>query len=305
MKKSILCASAAVLSAFLLAGCSTTASNSSSSSSTSSSKVAKSSSSSSSKKAAKQTAGAKMKDGTYKLVEDNYDHGYKVEVSITVKNNKITDSSYDQVNKKGVSKTKDAAYEKQMKKISGIGPKEYIPKLAKELSSTQADASGIQVVSGATHSSNTLRNYFNQLIQAAQKGDTDTIHINNNGKLKDGTYKLEQTNYDHGYRQVFTLTVKNNKISHLDYDQVNKKGVSKAKDAAYEKQMKKVNGIGPKEYIAKLNKEFNKSKDANVQVVSGATHSSNSFTAYVGQLINAAENGDTKTIKVDNIIYSE
>ena len=61
--------------------------------------------------AAKQTAGAKLKSGKYKLVETGYSHGYKVKMGITVKKGKITKTTYDYVNKKGKSKTKDKAYE--------------------------------------------------------------------------------------------------------------------------------------------------------------------------------------------------
>ncbi len=35
--------------------------------------------------AAKQTAGAKLQNGKYKLVETGYSHGYKVKMGITVK----------------------------------------------------------------------------------------------------------------------------------------------------------------------------------------------------------------------------
>ncbi len=41
---------------------------------------------------------------------------------------------------------------------------------------------------------------------------------------------------------------------------------------------------------------------ANVEVVTGATHSSHSFIMYAQQLVNAAEKGDTQTIEVDNIV---
>lgn len=304
--KRIVCGvSVEALSALMLTACSTTASNSKSSQSSSSkpktSQVVKK------QKVGKQIAGAKLKDGTYKLVEDNYDHGYKVKMSMTVKNGKVTDASYDQVNKDGKSKTQDAAYEKQMKKYSKVGPKEYIDTLSKEFKANGANVNGIQVVSGATSSSDNMRNYASQLVQAAQRGDTATIHINNNAKLKDGTYKLETLNYDHGYHQVYTSIVKGGKVSDLKYDQVNKQGESKTKNASYEKQMKKYSKVGPKEYIKDLRKEFLNSKGnmEKVQVVSGATESSNDFITYVSQLLNAAQKGNTKTIKVDNILYKE
>ena len=305
-KKIIYGISVATLSTLMLTACSTTASNSNSSKSSSSSK-AKTTQVVKKQKVGKQIAGAKLKDGTYKLVEDNYDHGYKVKMSMTVKGGKVTDATYDQVNKDGKSKTQDASYEKQMKKYSKVGPKEYINTLSKEFKANGANINGIQVVSGATGSSDSMRNYASQLVQAAQKGDTATIHINNNAKYKDGTYQLETLNYDHGYHQVYTLTIKNGKISDLKYDQVNKKGQSKTQNASYEKQMKKYSKVGPKEYIKKLRKEFldNDGDMEKVQVVSGATESSNDFITYVSQLLNAAQKGNTKTIKVDNILYKE
>ncbi len=66
-----------------------------------------------------------------------------------------------------------------------------IDTLSKEFKANGANVNGIQVVSGATSSSDSMRNYASQLVQVAQKGDTATIHINNNAKYKDGTYKLE------------------------------------------------------------------------------------------------------------------
>ena len=103
------------------------------------------------------------------------------------------------------------------------------------------------------------------------------------------------------------MTVKGGKVTDATYDQVNKDGKSKTQDASYEKQMKKYSKVGPKEYIKKLRKEFldNDGDMEKVQVVSGATESSNDFITYVSQLLNAAQKGNTKTIKVDNILYKE
>lgn len=304
IKKLVYGISAVTLSALMLSACTTAAKSSHSQSS--SSKVV-SSKKVSTKKASKQVAGATLKDGTYKLEEKNYDHGYKVKMSITVKDGKIVDTTYDQVNKDGKSKTKDAAYEKQMKKVTKTGPKEYIPELEKELKDNGANVAAIQVVSGATETSNNVKNYANQLVQAAQAGDTKTIVIDNGAKLKDGTYKLEDKNYDHGYRQTYEMTVKDGKVTDLKYDQVNKDGKSKTKDVKYEDMMKKGVKVGPKEYIPELTKEFMKSNgDPNkVQVVSGATESSESFILDVSELINAAQAGNTTPIKVDNIVYGD
>ncbi|MFV8763417.1 FMN-binding protein [Oenococcus oeni X2L] len=129
-------------------------------------------------------------------------------------------------------------------------------------------------------------------------------------KLKNGTYKLAEQDYYNGYRVVMSMKVKNNKIVSNKYDYVNKKGKSKTDDAAYEKAMKKANGVGPKEYIPKLNEELikaygSKEPSAVVDTVSGATESSNLFVIYAQQLINRAQAGNHKTVKISNIIYSD
>ena len=288
------------LSALVLSACGSSSSSSknSTSSKASSSKVVKKSSSQ------KQVAGGALKDGTYKLDETGYDHGYKVQMAMTVKDGKITSTKYDYVDKDGKSKTKDAAYEKAMKAKVKVGPKEYIPELNKSFQKNGTNVGAIDVISGATDSSMTFKNYAQQLIQAAQAGDTKTIEVNNTGKMQDGTYTLEEKNYFNGYRVTFSITVKDGKITESNYD-INKDGKSKTLDTKYEANMKKVNKVGPKEYIPELNKSLvAKQSPAKVDVVSGATHSSDTFILYADQLVNAAQNGNTNKIEVDNIVYN-
>lgn len=55
-----------------------------------------------------------------------------------------------------------------MKDKVGTGPQEYLKQLSDSLVKNQSAAS-VEVVSGATHSSDAFINYANQLIQAAQK----------------------------------------------------------------------------------------------------------------------------------------
>ncbi len=261
-----------------------------------------SASSSEAVKPAEKEAGGDLKDGTYKLEEKNYEHGYRVVFDMTVKDGQITKSNYDYLNEDGKSKQKDAEYEKSMKEKTKTGPKEYIPELNKSLVATQ-NPDAVEVVTGATHSSENFKNYSQQLVQAAQAGDTNTIEIDNGAELKDGTYKLEEKNYSNGYRTVFSMTVAGGKITESNFDMVDKDGKSKKDDADYEKNMKAKSGVGPKEYIEQLNKGLvEKGAPADVEVVTGATHSSHAFQTYAAQLVNAAEKGNTTPIQVDNIV---
>ena len=109
---------------------------------------------------------------------------------MTVKDGKITESKYDNINADGKSKTEDTKYEESMKAKSGVGPKEYIKQLNDSFVKAQS-ASGVEVVTGATHSSESFQNYAQQLIQATS-GNTDTIEIDNGATLKDGTYSLKE-----------------------------------------------------------------------------------------------------------------
>ncbi|WP_048948076.1 extracellular electron transfer flavoprotein PplA [Enterococcus faecalis] len=296
---------AIALSSLVLAACGADKKdNTTNSSSAASSETKKSTESSA---PAKKVAGGDLKDGTYKLEEKNEKNGYRAVFEMTVKDGKITESKYDNINADGKSKTEDTKYEESMKAKSGVGPKEYIKQLNDSFVKAQS-ASGVEVVTGATHSSESFQNYAQQLIQAAQAGNTDTIEIDNGATLKDGTYSLKEKNDSNGYHTTFSMTVKDGKVTESNYDNVNADGKSKKDDTECESKMKDVTGVGPKEYIETLNKEFVKAmgeedgSPAGVEVVTGATHSTHSFINYAQQLVNAAEKGDTTEIVVDNIV---
>lgn len=252
-------------------------------------------------------AGAPMQDGTYKLEEKNYKNDYRVSFEITVVDGKITESKYDNINADGESKTENTEYNETMKEKAGISPEEFIPKFNEELVAAQSPSS-IEVVSGATHSFDSFQNYAQQLIQAAQAGNTETIEIDNGADLQDGTYTLEEKNYSNGYRVAFSITVADGKVSESNYDYVNEAGESKKDDADYNENMKAKSGTNPEEFIPNFNEEFVTAVNAedgsvaDMDVVSGATHSFHSFVIYAQQLLNAAEKGDQTPIEVDNFV---
>lgn len=122
------------------------------------------------------------------------------------------------------------------------------------------------------------------------------------GELQDGTYKLEEKNLDdNGWKVNFTMVVKDGKIAESDYDYVDKDGNLKSEDEGYQEAMKEKAGTGPAEYIPELNAELvAKGDPAEVEVITGATHSAEAFKLYAQQLVEAAEEGNTETIMVDN-----
>lgn len=128
------------------------------------------------------------------------------------------------------------------------------------------------------------------------------------GELQDGTYKLEEKNYSNGYRSVFEMVVKDGKITESNFDYIDADGKSKQDDTEYNEKMKEKSGTDPQTYIPELNDELvsamgeEDGSPADVEVITGATHSAHSFIMYAQQLVNAAEKGDTQTIEVDNIV---
>ncbi|WP_428910177.1 extracellular electron transfer flavoprotein PplA [Niallia sp. Krafla_26] len=255
----------------------------------------------------KQLAGGPLQDGTYTLEEKEIsDKGWKATFSIAVTDGKITESNYNYVDADGKLKTDDEAYQKNMSDKTGVGPKDYIPALNDDLVAKQ-DAQQVEIVTGATHSSESFMNYAQQLIQAAQAGDTETIIIDAAAPLQDGEYSLEEKNIGAtGWKTVFKMTVENGKITKSDFANFNAEGMNKLEDEAYQKNMSEKAGVGPKEYFPALNDQLvEKQSAAGVEVVTGATHSTHTFKLYAEQLINAAQKGDTTPIVVDNIVFEK
>ena len=120
-----------------------------------------------------------LQDGTYTLVEKNLDdNGWRTEFSITVVDGVITESNYDNVNEAGESKVDDDDYQAMMSDKTGVGPQDFIPALNEQLVDTQ-DPAEVEVVTGATHSSESFVQYAEQLLDAAKEGNTETIEIDN------------------------------------------------------------------------------------------------------------------------------
>lgn len=175
LKKTLSTATLLLASTFVLAACggADTETETESSAAASSEVVVESSSEATSE------ATAELQDGTYTLVEKNFDtRGWKTEFSITVVDGKITESTFDNVNEAGEKKSEDAEYQANMSEKVGVGPADYFPALNSQLVEKQ-DPAAVEVVTGATHSSDTFKEYAQQLVDAAAAGDTTPIEVDN------------------------------------------------------------------------------------------------------------------------------
>jgi major membrane immunogen (membrane-anchored lipoprotein) len=162
LKKTLSTATLLLASTFVLAACGGADTETESSEAASSEVVVESSSE------ATSTMAGELQDGTYTLVEKNFDtRGWKTEFSITVVDGKITESAYENVNEAGDKKSEDADYQTRMAETAGVGPADYFPALNNQLVETQ-DPEAVEVVTGATGSSDTFKKYAPMLVEAAE-----------------------------------------------------------------------------------------------------------------------------------------
>lgn len=241
----------------------------------------------------------KYKDGTYKASYDKFDaHGWKAQVSIDIKDGKITTVNFDYVNKDGGLKSKNAAYETAMKKVNKLGPVEYTATLDKALVDKQ-EVAQVAGVTGATESTSNFKNLSTAALANAVKGDTTVAILK---QFKDGTYKAEYKDFDsHGWKGQVTVVIKDASISTVAFDYVNKDGKLKSQDSAYEASMTKVNKIGPVEYTASLDKILpEKQNIAEVPAtLTGATESLADFKTLAADALENASAGKTATFEED------
>ncbi len=106
-------------------------------------------------------------------------------------------------------------------------------------------------------------------------------------KYKDGTYTAESEFDSNGYKSVIEIVVSGGKITSVDYDEYNEAGDRKSEDAEYAEMMKGVSGTTPAEAYELLEKALvSKQNVDDVDLVSGATSSAETFKALVKEALN-------------------
>lgn len=129
--------------------------------------------------ASDETATGDLQDGTYRIEDQNFgETGWQEALEITVADGEITDANWESVDEEGNNKIEDEDYQETMTEQSGLGPQDFIPALEESLVENQ-DPSQVEVVSGATSTSEKFQDYASQLVEAAQEGNTETIQVDN------------------------------------------------------------------------------------------------------------------------------
>jgi major membrane immunogen (membrane-anchored lipoprotein) len=117
-------------------------------------------------------------DGTYRAEYEDYDqHGFKDFVEITFEGGAVTEINADAVNEKGEFKSESEAFRKDMESLDGgTYPEKYYKDLINQyLANPSAEA--VDVVAGATLSSNSFKTLAQALERAVRAGDTDVVVV--------------------------------------------------------------------------------------------------------------------------------
>lgn len=118
-----------------------------------------------------------LQDGSYKAEYSQADErGWKAFVEVTVAGGQITATTFDYANEEGGLKSTDEAYNSQMKDIAGTSPAEFCPALGEALVAAQ-DPSKVDVVTGATTSSNDFTTLATALMANMQEGNTEVVIV--------------------------------------------------------------------------------------------------------------------------------
>lgn len=227
---------------------------------------------------------ATLKDGVYYSEEKDFDdHGWKAITTVVVKDGKIANVFYDEINKDGLLKSFDPEYAKNMKAKSGTTPVEAQTSLAASLLEKQ-DPEKVDAVTGATSSSGK----FKQMVKQA----LSSTPVEAKGAFKDGIYKAADKDFDdHGWKGMAAVIVKDGKIASAFYDQINKDdGHYKSTDTEYAKNMEAKSKMTPNKAVEALTKSLLEKQDAaQVDAVTGATGTTGNFKTLMGEALSFAK----------------
>lgn len=223
-----------------------------------------------------------LKDGIYYAEEDSFDaHGWKGMITIVVKNGKITEVFYDEINQSNELKNLNNSYSQTMKAASKITPKGAAEKLSASLIAKQ-DPAKVDAVTGATGSVEK----FKALAQKALKEGVEK----KSGKYYPGFYSAESDYDSHGYKAYAALLIKNGKVANAWFGEFDKDGAVKSANETYSNIMKQVSGVTPAEAERALAQSLVAKQDpAKVDAVTGATDTSKLFKELMTKALSYAQ----------------
>ncbi len=118
--------------------------------------------------------------------------------------------------------------------------------------------------------------------------------------LQDGYYTAQASEYSHGWKEYVTIMVKGGSIVSVEYNAENASGFIKSWDNAYMQTMLHVQGTYPNEYTRYYAAQLLEGQgEGEIDALSGATSSYDSFQKLAAAVIEQARKGDSEIVFVD------
>ncbi len=218
------------------------------------------------------------KDGTYTAKGTADERGWVPEITVTVKDGKITEVKYDEA--AGMKKSQDTAYHKNFMDKSNVDLVAAYAAIQNSLVATQ-DASKVDAFTGATSSSNNFKALAAEALKNAKDGD----------KYKDGSYTAKGTEDERGWTPQIAITVEGDKITKAAYDEVSSKTfVYKSQDTAYHARFKEQKNVDLLAAYDSFQKSLVAKQDAaKVDAFTGATSSYTNFVELAKKALEQAK----------------
>ena len=118
-------------------------------------------------------------------------------------------------------------------------------------------------------------------------------------ELQDGYYTAQASEFSHGWKEYITILVKGGEIISVEYNAENASGFIKSWDNAYMQTMRHSNGTYPNEYTRYYaNQLLEGQGEGNIDAISGATSSHESFQKLAQAVLEQARKGDSSVVIV-------
>ena len=118
--------------------------------------------------------------------------------------------------------------------------------------------------------------------------------------LQDGYYTAQASEYSHGWKEYVTIMVKGGSIVSVEYNAENASGFIKSWDNAYMQTMLHAQDTYPNEYTRYYAAQLLEGQgEGEIDALSGATSSYDSFQKLAAAVIEQARKGDSEIVFVD------
>ena len=120
----------------------------------------------------------------------------------------------------------------------------------------------------------------------------------------DGFYRAEFADFDsYGYKDFLEITIEGGRVVAVTFNGVNAEGGLKSEDVAYQENMEKIQGTNPSKYSADVINQYLEQLDIEkVDIVAGATYSTNCFKALFFALEKNMVAGNQTLVVVENVV---